>query len=111
MVEIEAAVIVPTNENLATQEGTACNSKINKPEKVFGLQVRCRELDIFKNLGIFEKLFGIFFDFWGNFFGGFFGGIFREEFFERNILGRFFGTIFLRGIFWEEFFVYIVKVG
>ena len=25
----------------------------NKPERVFGLQVRCKELDIFKILGIF----------------------------------------------------------
>ena len=27
----------------------------NKPERVFGLQVRCRELDIFKILGIFSE--------------------------------------------------------
>jgi hypothetical protein len=26
---------------------------VNKPERFFGLQVRCRELDIFKILGIF----------------------------------------------------------
>jgi hypothetical protein len=38
----------------------------NKPERVFGLQVRCKELDIFK---IF---FGIFLDFFLEFFGIFF---------------------------------------
>ena len=46
----------------------------NKPERVFGLQVRCRELDIF-------KIFEIFWIFWGDFFGGFFLGIFFEDFF------------------------------
>ena len=54
--------------------------EINKPERVFGLQVRCRELDVFKILEIFEKLFGNFLDLLGNFLGG---------------------------IFWKEFFVYI----
>ena len=58
--------------------------------------MRCRELDIFKILGIFEKLFGNFWDlFWK----------FLEDF-----LGGGFGRIFLGGILWEEFFVYIVKV-
>ena len=74
----------------------------NNPERVFGLQVRCRELEIFKKfifllfsgilevifwifLGILEEVFLVFF--WRKFFGG--------------LLGR---------ISWEEFFVYIVKV-
>ena len=33
----------------------------NKPERVFGLQVRCRELDSFKILGIFWDIFREFF--------------------------------------------------
>ena len=64
----------------------------NKPERVFGLKVRCRELDIFKILEFFEKLFGIFFRFFF-FFLDFFGnllGIFMEEFFGRIFLGGFF---------------------
>ena len=48
----------------------------NKPERVFGLQVRCKELDIFKILGIFG-IFGEEF-FWRNFFGVFLGGIFGD---------------------------------
>ena len=52
-------------------------SKKNTPERVFGLQVRYRELDIFKEIL----------------------GIFWKEFFGRN----FFGRIFLGGILWEEF--------
>ena len=55
----------------------------NKPERVFGHQVRCRELDIFK---IFFEIVWIFLGFFGwNFSGGFFG---------RNFLG---------GIVWELF--------
>ena len=34
-------------------------SRLNKPERVFGLQVRCRKLDIFK-IRNFLKLFWIF---------------------------------------------------
>ena len=34
--------------------------RVNKPERVFGLIVRCRELDIFKILGIFWAFFGHF---------------------------------------------------
>jgi hypothetical protein len=49
------------------------------------------ELDIFKILEFFEKLFGKFLDFSG--------GIFFEEFLGRYFLGGFFGRIF-----WEEFF-------
>ena len=61
----------------------------NKPERVFGLQVRWSELNIFKILGIYL-------------------GIFLEEFFGRNILRgifwkKFFWRIFLEGFFWEEF--------
>ena len=32
--------------------------RVNKPERVFGLLVRCRELDIFKILGILGAFFG-----------------------------------------------------
>ena len=75
----------------------------NKPERVFGLQVLCRELDIFKIIECFE-FFGEFFGriflggfFWKDFFGGdFFGGIFWNDF-----LGGFFWRIFLGGILWE----------
>ena len=49
----------------------------NKPERVFGLQVRCKELDIFKILEIFRIFRGNFLVefFWG-FFRGFFLGVF-----------------------------------
>ena len=64
---------------------------------VFGLQVRCRGLDIFKSeefLGFFLEIFWNSFMriFWEDFFfgGNFIGGIFGEKFFGR--------------IFWEEFF-------
>ena len=99
----------------------------NKHKRDFVLQVRCRELDIFK---FFEKLLGNFLDlfgkfwkffrsiFWEEFFGrnvfeDFFGRIFWEEFlgkkfgggfFWRIFLGGFFGEDFLGGFFWEEFF-------
>ena len=46
---------------------------INKPERVFGLQVRWKELDTFKILEIFRNFF------WRNFFVG----IFLEEFFVK----------------------------
>ena len=89
--------------------------------------MQCRELDIFKILGIFEELFGNFLDFWRNLsknflelFGGFFGRnvlgeMFLEEFFERKFLGEillggFFWRKIFGGIFWEELFVYVVKV-
>ena len=59
----------------------------NKPERVFGLQMRCRELDIFKIrnsleiLWIFWGFFGICFGFFGGFFfGGIFGRILLEDF-------------------------------
>ena len=74
-------------------------SLVNKPERVFGLQVRCRELDIFKIIEFFE--------FWGDFFGGifwkdFFGRILWEDFFGRIFLGGFFGRIFWED-YWEDF--------
>ena len=81
-----------------------CNTWINQPERVFGLQVRYKELDIFKILqkfwDIFWKFFGFFWEFFGNFLGGFLGGIFLEEFFGKIFLEEF----FLRGFFWEDFF-------
>ena len=60
----------------------------NKPESVFGLQVRCRELDIFKIL----EFFWIFMEFFLSFFGIFLNfflklmGIFPENFFSRFCL-------------------------
>ena len=65
-------------------------------------------MDVFKILGIFEKLLVIFFRFLGVIFWnslGILGGIFLEDFF---------GVIFLEELlgrnFWEEFFVDIIKV-
>jgi hypothetical protein len=69
--------------------------------------VRCRELDIFKNLGFFWEIFGNFEEIFGRkILGGIFGrnilgGIFWEEFFGRNFLGGIFGRNFLGGILWE----------
>ena len=68
----------------------------NKPKRDFGLQVRCKELDIFKILHIFEKMFGKVLDF----LGGIFSRIFCEDFF----LEEFFGDIFLDNLFWDNFF-------
>ena len=64
---------------------------INKPERVFGLQVRCRELDIFQFLGIFWEIV------WN--FYGFFEGIFRNFFaifleFFWNFLENFFCVLY-----------------
>ena len=59
--------------------------------------MRCRELSKFWEF--FEKLFGNFMDILGSLLRIFW------EFFRG-----FFGRIFSGGIFWEEFFVYIVKV-
>ena len=79
----------------------------NKPERVFGLQLRWRELDTFKILEIFEKLFeyclGIFWQdfFWRNLFGGIFLG--------RNYLGGFFCGDFLWGFFVRNYLVEINK--
>ena len=57
-------------DNLAGAAEFFCDVVANKPERVFGLQVRCRELDIFKILGIFGELFGNclenFWEFFGN---------------------------------------------
>ena len=97
----------------------------------FGLQVRCRGLDIFKILGMFWELVwktfrffgGIFWKFFANlleifcedfFWRKFFGGIFCGEIFCEDFFGRIFGRIFweeffrrnfLGGVIWEEFFV------
>jgi hypothetical protein len=57
--------------------------------------VRCRELDIFKILGIFLEFFEM---------------ILWYEYFGRNFYGEIFWEDFLGGFFWEEFFVYIVKI-
>ena len=70
----------------------------NKPERVFGLQVPCRELDIFKIGNCLRNCLEIFWIFSGNFLDyswGFFGGIFLEEFFGRI----FFGGSFLEDLF------------
>ena len=76
---------------------------INKPERVFDLQVRCRELDIFKLLRncweifwSFRKFLGIFQDFLEKFFGrNILGGFFWKDFFLEDFFG---------GIFWEDAF-------
>ena len=61
----------------------------NKPERVFGLQVRCRELDIFKILEIVWEIVWKFF--W--FFGEIFSRIFRGDFFWRIFFGGIFSKI------------------
>ena len=66
----------------------------NKPERVFGLQVRCRELDIFKIRNFLRNCLDFF-------------GILLEDFFGI-LLEDFFGRIFLEGFSWEKFFLYIV---
>ena len=65
-----------------------------KPER----EVRCRELVIFKILGIFWTFYKIFWNFF--FFGVFwnFSGCFFELFFGGMFLEEIFG-----GIFWEDF--------
>ena len=77
---------------------------------------------IFSKLyNFFEILFGIFLDFCGEcfgtfleFLGDFFGNFledFCEDFLREMFWGDFLGGgIFLGGVVWEEFFVYIVKV-
>ena len=89
----------------------------NKPERVFGLQLRCRELDIFKIF--FWEIYRIFFWFFGRFFCNFLGIFwkFLGEFFRgfegcflRKFLGKifwkdFFGRNLLWGFFCEELFV------
>ena len=75
--------------------------KYNKPERVFGLQMRCRELDSFKILEIFWGIFRIFGEFL--LLGGFLGGILLEELFGRNFLGGFFWEDFLGGFFGRIF--------
>ena len=93
--------------------------KKKKPERVFGLQVRCamKGIRYFQNLKKFWELFGIFWEFFRrifgrNFLGEFFwriflGGFFWEKFFGGFFWEDFFERIFLGGFFWKEFFVYI----
>ena len=47
------------------------NNLQNKPERVFGLQVRCREFEIFKILGIFCRFVWNFFVFFCKLLGNF----------------------------------------
>ena len=74
-----------------------------------GLQVRCRELDIFNQffLEIVWKFFGFLGEFfrrifWEEIFCWNFGKNFWEDFFGSIVLGGFFGRIFMEGILWEE---------
>jgi hypothetical protein len=72
---------------------------LNKPERVFSLQVRCRELDIFKIRNFLRNCLKIFWIFSG-FLGGIFWiflGFFLEDFFWRIFFGGFFWRIFLGG--------------
>ena len=80
------------------------NIKKNKPKRVFSLQVRCRESDIFKIFGIFWEIVWKFFGFLGDFFKNYFGGIFWEKFFGRIFLGGFFWRIHLEDFFGRIFF-------
>ena len=60
--------------NLSKKLPTWGRKMSNKAERVFGLQVRCRELDIFKILGIFCEIvwkFWIFLEIVGEFLGSF----------------------------------------
>ena len=83
--------------------------------------MRCRQLDIFKTLEVFDKLFenslkflGIFFEillgFFWNFFLEFFWRIVLRNFFGKKYFEGFLWEVFwedfLGGILWEEFFVY-----
>ena len=93
-------------ENLTTRINvssplTGQDIKINKPERVFSLQVLWRELDIFKILEIFWKLFGFF---WRYFFeGNFLGRIFLEDFFWRNYLVEINKEFMFLSRFWGNF--------
>ena len=61
------------------------------PKGFFGLQVRWRELDIFRILEIYWeivlKFLGIFWELFVNFLGGFLGEILWEELLSRNYQG------------------------
>ena len=76
---------------------------MNKPERGFGLQVRCRKLDIFKILEIFWIFWGEFLSriFLGIFFGGIFWRYFLGGFFLEDVFGR----IFLAGILGRNYLV------
>ena len=86
-----------TASSLESQSPQTSEGK-NKPERGFGLWMRCRELDIF-NLGIFWEIVWKFLGHTRDF-----GGNVLEEFFERNFLGGFFRRNFLGGFFGEDFF-------
>ena len=77
--------LVTKTQKISTKWQPKFSVKIwkNKPERVFGLQVRCRELDIFK-IRNFLDIFGIFEGNILDFLEEFFGGIFWEDFFWRN---------------------------
>ena len=70
----------------------------NKPERVFGLQVRCKELDIFKIRNLLRNCLEIVWIF-SRFFGG---NFFEFSWIFLRIFG-FFVRIFLRGFFREDF--------
>ena len=79
---------------------------MNKPERVFGPQVRCRNLDIFKIKNFLRNCLSIFWLF-SRVLGGIlliFLGIFRRIFFGGLFWKDFFGGIFLEGFFWKDFF-------
>ena len=63
----------------------------NKPERVLGLQVRCRELDVFKIRNFLRSCLDFFVNFVGNFLDSYF-------------FGRIFGRIF-----WEDFLKTLLK--
>ena len=81
--------LVTKTQKISTKWQPKFSVKIwkNKPKRVFGLQVRCRELDIFKIRNFLRNFLDIFGIFEGNildFLEEFFGGIFWEDFFWRN---------------------------
>ena len=76
----------------------------DKPKMAFGLQMQCRELDIFKISGIFWEIDRKFFGFFGNFFGGFFWGrTFFGGFFGRNYLVEINKELKFLSRFWGNF--------
>ena len=93
-----------------------CSSKFNRLLKRSATRKQARKgfrplsamqrIGYFQNLGNFLRNCLEFFWILGGIFWEFFCKIFLEEFFGRDLLGRFFGD----GFFWEEFFVYNVKV-
>ena len=77
---------------------------LNKPERVFGLQVRCKESDIFQNLGNFLVILEFFeiLEFCGN--SWFFLEYFRIFWgYFLTIFGDFLEFIWIFWEFWGEF--------